>query len=85
MSQMVNVPASGKESATPLVARIEDGSPPLPERGIPGGWIDPWEEDPLAAARAEVAEIKNQVRAARRTAKLERERDRRFGPRSRSA
>ena len=74
MTETVNHPASGKMS--------DPEQPALPEQGVPGGWRDPWEEDPLEAARAQVEETKRRVREERRRVRLEREADRRTECRS---
>jgi hypothetical protein len=38
---------------------------PLPERGVPGGWRDPWEDDPVAEARAVASQIDRRIRTVR--------------------
>ena len=40
-------------SKTPVQNRPLQASPrPFPTRGVRGGWRDPWDDDPLAAALA---------------------------------
>ena len=46
-----------------------DDSIPFPERGVTRGWRDSWEEDPVVAARTEVAEMARRIRAEARRAR----------------
>ena len=63
-------PAGGMSAPRPVRdiprRRRQDELPSPPIRGVPGGWVDPWEENPVAAARAEVAEMARWIRAERR-------------------
>ena len=53
---------------TPTTAEDRDTTPvSFPTRGVPGGWKDWWDSDPVAAVHAEQQRVRDAVLACRET------------------